>query len=236
MTIHSRRIGAALAFWENHRNRILNGFGKDVLTFFEDFALVQPSSDALAGWTTTLVEAGGGESTVTRQDGSGGQLLITTDANEDDGVELQVINEPFKLASGNQVYFGIRFQADEATQIDILTGLCITDTTLLGGMTDGIYMEKLDGGTGISCTTEKNSTETQTDNCAVFAASTWTIWEWFFDGTSVYFYIDGVLVATHTTNICNDEELTVSFQVLAGSANVRTATIDWVRAIQFGRN
>src|SRR6185369_13767992 len=110
----------------------------------------------------------------------------TTDANEDDGIEMQLAGEAFELTTGQAAtYFGIRFKADEATQIDILAGLCITDTTLLGGMTDGVYFEKLDGGTGTSFTVEKNSTETQADALATFAADTWTIWEFYWNGTAL---------------------------------------------------
>lgn len=238
MTLRSRYIGGNLAFVEDHRMRVIDAFGKNVVRFVEDFILAAAASDALVGWTTTLVEAGaGGESTVTRTDGSGGLLLLTTDNAEDDGINLQVTSESFKPgASGNQSYFGIRFKSGEATQNDILVGMCILDTTLLGGMTDGIYFEKLDGGTSISAVTEKNSTETQTDSLGTFAADTFTIWEWFFDGTTVRFFIDGALVASHTTNICDDEELTPSIHFLTGNAAVETMTIDWIRCFQFGRS
>lgn len=236
MTVHSRRIGANIAYWENHRNRIVDAIGKAVFRDVEDFTQIVAASDAVSGWTSTLVEAGAGETTVTRIDGVGGQLLLTTDANEDDGVQIQRINESFTIETTNDVYFGVRFKSGEATQSDILAGLCITDTTLLGGMTDGIYMEKLDGGTSISAVTEKDSTETQTDSLGTFVADAFTIWEFFYDGTSVYFYIDGTLVATHTANICDDEPLTPSFAFLAGGAAVETATIDWIKCFQFGRD
>lgn len=187
MTLHSRTIAGALAFWENHRQRIIDAIGNNVVKFVEDFTDTVAAADALPGWTTTLVEAGAGESTIARTDGSGGLLLLTTDANEDDGINLQKTSENFRLAAGNQLYFGIRFKSGEATQSDILCGLCITDTTLLGGMTDGVYIEKLDGSTAISAVTEKNSTETQTDNLATFTADTFTIWEFYFDGSRVFF-------------------------------------------------
>lgn len=236
MGINARYIGNNLVYYLSNRLRLLDAIGPDVVKFVEDFTGAPAASDALSGWTTTLVEAGAGESTVTRIDGSGGLLLLTTDAADNDGINLQVTNESFKLAAGNQVYFGIRLKANEATQSDFLVGLCITDTDLLGGMTDGIYFECLDGGTGISATTEKNSTETQTDALATFAANTFVTLEWFFNGTSVYFLINGSLVATHTTNICDDEELTPSIQFLTGEAVAHTLTVDWLRVIQIGRN
>lgn len=237
MASTARRIGANILFHASGApHRLVDAYGPDVVKHIEDFTSIAAASDALTGWTTTLVEAGAGESTVTIADGSGGHLLLTTDANENDGINLQKTGEAFKCASGNQLYFGARVKASEATQSDFAVGLCITDTDLLGGMTDGIYFECLDGGTGISCVTEKNSTETQTDSAGTFAADTWFTLEFYFDGTSVFFYIDGTLVATHTTNIVDDEEITPSVQFLAGSAGAKTMTIDFFRTIQIGRN
>ena len=239
MAIRARQIGDNIAYYvgSSPGRRLQAAFGPDVVTFFEDFTGLA-ASDALVGWTTTLVEAGAGESTVTISDSSAGELLITSDANEDDGAQLQKIGENFGMAAGQTaLYFGIRLKSNEATQSDFLVGLCITDPTLLGGMTDGVYFEKLDGGTGISFVTEKNSTEEQTDSLAVFAANTYTTLEFFFDQTTdlVYAYVDGTLVATHTTNLCDDELLTPSIAFLTGSAAAKTLTVDWIRAIQIGR-
>lgn len=236
--LNARAIGNNYVYYvPGNLVNIVDAIGPDVVKYFEDFIDRAAASDAITGWTMTLVEGGNGDTTVTRTGGSGGHLLITTDDAENDGVNGQVTaGESFKLAAGNQCGFAIRFKASEATQSDILAGLCITDTDLLGGVTHGVYMEKLDASTGISCVTEKDSTETQTDNCGTFAADTWTVWAWWFNGTKVFFMIDGEIVATHTATIPNDEELTPSFHFLAGSAGAKTMTIDYVRAIQVGRN
>jgi prepilin-type processing-associated H-X9-DG protein len=237
-SVRPRRIAGNIAYWDGHRERLVDAIGPDVVKFFDDFTLSSlAAADAPVGWTVTLVEAGAGESTITKPDGSGGHLLLTTDANEDDGINMQAAGESFGFASGQTAtYFGIRFKSGEATQSDILVGLCITDTTLLGGLSDGVYFEKLDGGTGISFVTEKNSTETQTDSLGTLAADTWTTLEFYGDSSSVRAYIDGTLVATHTTNICDDELLTPSIHFLSGNAAVETMTIDWVRALQIGRS
>lgn len=238
MTTPARRLvaGDNLVWFEDDQFRILDAVGPDVVKYIEDFVGTVVTADVPAGWAVTLVEAGAGETTVARSDGSGGRLLITTDANEDDGANLQLLGEAFALSTSQALtYFGIRLQCGEATQSDILVGLCITDTTLLGGMTDGVYFEKLDGGTSWSFVTEKNSTETQTDTLGTLAADTWVTLEFAFDGTRVFAWIDGVRVATHTTNIPDDEALTPSIHFLSGNAAVETLTIDWVRAIQVGR-
>lgn len=236
-TTKSKYIAGAYTLYETHAKRLLNAEGLSVVKYFEDFVQSPlAAADAPLGWTVTLVEAGAGESTITKPDGSGGTLLLTTDANEDDGINMQLTGESFGFSSSQYAtYFGIRLQISDATQSDFLVGLCITDTTLLGGMTDGVYFEKLDGSTSLSCVTEKDSTETQTDSVGTVVADTYMILEFYFNGTSVEFFVDGTSVASHTTNIVNDELVTPSIHFLAGAAAVKTMTIDWVRAIQIGR-
>lgn len=237
MALKSRKVGNNIVFYNGGRHRLVGAIGPDVVEFFDDFAKSPLSgADALHGWTVTLVEGGAGETTITHPDGAAGEILITTDAAENDGANLQMTGEAFGLfTSARQGYFGIRLKSGEATQSDFLVGLCITDTDLLGGVSDGIYFRKVDGSTSVAAVTEKNSTETETAAVLTFAADTYYVLEFYFDGTSVYFYVDGTLVATHTANICDDELLTPSIHFLTGNAAAETMTVDWVRAIQVGR-
>lgn len=236
--IHSRRIRGNLAFWDTHRKRLIEAIGPDVYKYVDDFThLDMGAADAPAGWTVTLVETGGGESTVALTDAVGGALLITTDAADNDGVNMQLDSESFELTSDQDVYFGIKLQANEATQNDFLVGLCINDTDLLGGMTDGVYFEKVDGGTGISTVTEKDSTETQSDDEGTFAATTDFTLEFYYSGAdaAVEFFIDGASVGTSSTNIPDDEALKPSIHYLTGTTAAKTLTVDWLRVIAIGR-
>jgi hypothetical protein len=238
MTLKARRIGDSIVWHRGaNRHRLVDAIGPSVVKYIDDFTNTQLSAaDAPLGWTVTLVEAGAGESTITCPDEVGGALLLTTDANENDGINMQLDGESFELTSGQTaVYFGARLKASEATQSDFLVGLCITDTDLLGGMTDGVYFRKVDGSTSVAAVTEKDSTETETTGVLTFAADTYYELEWYWVSGSVKFYVDGVLVATHTANIPDDEQMTPSLHFLAGSTTAKTLTLDWVRAIQIGR-
>jgi hypothetical protein len=239
MSLHSRYIASSnLAFYSSHRKNIVDAVGPDVVKCFEDFSgPVVATSDALVGWTTTLVETGlGGESTVTIPDGSAGVLLLTTDNAENDGINLQKIGENFGFASSqNMTYFGIRFKISEKLQSDFIVGLCITDTTLLGGMTDGVYFRKVDGSANVAVVTEKDSTETETTAVTAMVDDTFITLEFCFEGSKVEFFVNGASVASHTANIPDDELLTPSMHFLTGEAAVKTMTVDWVRAIQIGR-
>lgn len=231
--LHSRRVNGDLVWWDTHRNRWLDAIGPNVARVIDHFD--RPSllsADAPIGWTVTLVEAGAGESTITFLDEVGGTMRLTTDAAENDGINMQIAAETFKLVAGKPCYFGIRLDVNDATQSDFLVGLCITDTDLLGGMTDGVYFRKVDATANVAAVTEKNSTETVT--AAVLAANTAAhTYEFYFDGAgSVFFYVDDLLVATHTANIVDDEEITPSIHWLTGEAVAKQMDVDWLRAIQ----
>jgi len=233
--VNAKRIQGQLVYTATHGKRIVGVVGPDAVAYENDF-LSGPGTDATFDddWTVTRVEAGAGESTATRTDGVGAALLITTDAADNDGINMQAIGEAFKLASGNVVYFGCRLKASATTQNDFFVGLAITDTDILGGVTDRIGFEKLDAVTAVKAMLEKDSTETLSATLATLDTSYHT-YEFYFDGTNVEFFIDGVMVsAPVATNLPNDEELRVSVHALAGEAVAKTFEIDWIRCYQIG--
>jgi hypothetical protein len=234
MGMNSKWVNGNLVYVDSaNKQRWLDAIGPNVCKFLEDFVATPfASADTPAAWTVTLVEAGGGESTVALTDGAGGLLLITTDANENDGVNMQVTKEAFKLASDKPCYFGVRFKISGATESDFIVGLCITDTTLLGGMTDGVYFRKVDGSTAVNFVLEKNSTET-TGQVHTAVADTFVTLEFYFDGTNIDAYVDGVVqTRLAMTNLPDDEELTPSIHFLTGAAAAITMTVDWIKVIQ----
>jgi len=214
--------------------RWLDVWGPECCRVVEEF-VYQPliSADNMGGWTTTLVEAGAGESTAALVAGAlGGSLLITTDANENDGVNTQVTGEAFLPTATNRIYFGVKFQVNEATQNDFLIGLAITSTGALGGVTDGIYFRKVDGSTTCYHVVETKSTETSTTALTV-AANTNYILEWTWDGVKIEFYVDGVLTGTPAlTNIPTAEYMSPVIHYLTGMAAAKTMTVSWLRAFQ----
>jgi hypothetical protein len=237
-TLHSSYIKGNLAFWQDHRKRIIDALGKDVVKDIDDF-VSGPGVDAAFddSWTVTRVEAGAGESTVTRTDAVGGALLITTDANENDGVNMQGIGEAFELTSDQHLYFGaFGLKISDATQSDFFVGLAITDTDILGGVTDRIGFQKLDGETGVKFMLEKDSTETLSSSLHTIAADTAVDLEFYWDGATIEVFVNGASAATPAvTNLPNDEFLRKSIQFLAGEAVAKTFTLDKLAIVQIGR-
>lgn len=238
LDLRSREIRGSMAFWQDHRKRIIEAFGKNVVKYIDDF-VHGPGTDTAfdSDWTVTRVEAGAGESTVTRTDAVGGALLITTDAGENDGVNMQQIGEAFELTSDQDLYFGaFGVKVSDATESDFFIGLAITDTDILGGVTDRIGFEKLDGATAVKFMCEKDSTETLSASIHTAADATAFDLEFYWDGTALEVFVNGVSVATPAvTNLPNDEFLRTTIQFLTGTTAAKTLTIDKLAVIMFGR-
>ena len=224
-----------MAWFDGGPYRVLKVVGPDAFGISEDFVATDAASDVIPGWTATLVEAGAGESTVTVDKTSGGHLVLTTDANDNDGVNIQLDGQAFECTTGQAMtYFGIKFAVSDAEQTDFLVGLCGTDTTLLAGLEEGIYFESLDGSAAISFVSEKVHVEQQSDTLGTLVDATDIVLEFYWDGTTAIALIDGVVVATHATTIPS-LTLTPSIHFLNGAVGAETMTIDWVRAFQVGR-
>jgi hypothetical protein len=230
--------GAILYYEAPYRNRIVDAFGKNVTKQIPNWGaagFVTATSTLSMPYVATITEAGGGETTIAPQ--GDGTLLITTDAAEYDGANIQMVGSPFKLYAGSPLYCGARLKISEATQSDFVFGLCSEDTALMAvagaHATDvayGIYFSKLDAVTAVYFNTEENTTET---NVAASTLDTsWHWYEFFSEGaTTVKAYVDGVYVGASTTNLPTTA-LTLSFNFRTGSTNARTCYIDGAYAVQ----
>ena len=234
-----RRIAGNLVYVDKaaHIKRIVGAIGPDVFEYFNDF-MRGPGIDTAFDneWTVTRVEAGGGESEVTLTDAAGGVLLITTDASENDGINMQAIGEHFNLAGTGirALYFGARFKISDATQSDFFIGLCDTDTDILTSADDSIGFRKPDGSTTVSFVVEKAAAET---TATAFTADTsYHIAEFYYDADAadLEVFVDGTSQGTVAITNLPDEEQRVSMQFLAGEAVAKTMSVDWVRVVQIG--
>jgi hypothetical protein len=233
MAMHARWLYGNLLYWDTHQNRIIDAWGPGVKKVIWGPHFPISAADTLAGWTTTLVEAGAGESTVAASTTvNGGGLLITTDAAENDGAQIQMLGEAFQPAASTFIYFGVKLQISDATQSDVLAGLCITDTTAIDGMTDGIYFRKVDATTSMLAVLEQDSSET-TGTALTVVADTDYYLEFVCNGVTVDFYVDGVMLTQMAqTNVPDDELLTPTIAFLAGEAVAKTCLIKELRVFR----
>lgn len=167
----------------------------------------------------------------------GAVALITTENVEYAGDNIQVLGTRFKLESGKPCYFGAKLTISDATQTDLLVGLCGTDTTLTNASAShavavsagGAFFSKVDGVTAGYFKTVNTATEA--NSIAAFTADTGArVYEFFFDGVDLAAYVDGVRIGGFHS--FPTEVLTPSICFRAGEAAIKTCTIHWMRTIQ----
>lgn len=179
-----------------------------------------------------------GTAPVTASVSPGSVALITTPATEYGGDNIQLLGSQFKLQAGKALYFGAKITVSDATQSDLLVGLCGVDTTLTAASTahaidvgaGGVFFSKLDGSTAVSFKTYTTATQQNTASASTLD-DTAHVYEFYWDGSALNGYVDGFFVASFTANITT-EVLTPSIAFRAGEAGVKTCTIHWLRAIQ----
>ena len=163
----------------------------------------------------------------------GGELAITSTATTDnDGGSVQG-NEIFAVATGKDMFFQTRIKNSDVDQSDICVGFTVNFATNPENMltaTDRIVFQVDDGDASILCKTEKDGTETSTDSGIDMADDTYVKLGISCSGTgTVEFFINDKLVATHSTNIPDDENLAIAAtRYLQSSGGTRVTTIDYL--------
>lgn len=194
--------------------------------YFEDFDYF-----TAADWTITTTEAGAGSATEALTDADGGVLLVTNAAGDNDNDFFNKVGESFLMAAGKKAWFKARFKVSDATQSDFVMGLQITDTSPLD-VTDGIFFQKDDGDASLDFYVEKNDTATTETAVATVVDDTYLSVGFYYNGDdNIAVYVDDVLKANvATTNLPDDEVLTVSFGIQNGEAVAKTMSVDYILA------
>jgi hypothetical protein len=180
----------------------------------------------------------GGTSPITQSVLPGAVALITTGATEYNGDNIQAIGSQFQLAAGKPCYFGAKITLGEATQTDFVLGLFGIDTTLALGSgshasgvgASGVGFFKFDESTACTLRTVQTATETNTVSALTMDTSA-HIYELFYDGASLFAYIDGVKITCLSSGLPT-VVLTPSIAFQTGSANARTCTVHWMKCFQ----
>ncbi len=145
--------------------------------------------------------------------------------------------ETFTLSATKKFWFKTRIKFAKVTQSDILVGLAVLDTTLLGsvdgdGVTDGIFFSKEDGDAILDFNVQKNTTtgQTRATALATLVADTYVTLGFYYDGAGeVTAYVDDVKKASIAMTSANmpDTPITVSFAYLNGEAGAVASTVDY---------
>jgi hypothetical protein len=204
----------------------------DYFTYVDDFLgiVINTTND----WT---VVKDSGASVAIVADTVGGELgLNSTATTDNDGASIQK-NETFSVDASKNLFFQTRLKCNDADQTDICVGFTVNFATNPEAMltaADRIVFQVDDGNASILCKTEKDGTETSTDSGIDLADDTYVKLGIAVAGTgSAKFYINDLLVATHSANIPDDENLTIAAMSVSGSASgTRLTTLDYMMASQ----
>jgi hypothetical protein len=241
--VNSKQVRDALVYHaEGNESRWLDALGPNVTKFSVPAGM---ASDDTTGdqtrFVVTVTEAGaGGDSTIVNSATAGEALTLVTDNAEYDGLNVQLKGEAFKCDTAKPFYFGIKCAISDATQSDFLVGLCETLTALLNvaashaiaaANVEGVFFFKADGGTTLTAKTYLDGAQTATANAASAMDTSAHVYEIYWDGTTVYFYVDAVLVTSVAASL-PDGDLTPSINFRAGAAAAKTMTVYWMKTIQ----
>jgi hypothetical protein len=200
-------------------------------TYFNDF-----DTYVAGDWTITTTEAGAGNATEALTNADGGVLLITNDDADNDNDFFNKVGESFLMEAGKKAYFKARFKVSDATQSDFVMGLQITDTSPLA-VTDGIYFQKDDGDANLDFHVTKDSTSTSATAITTVSDDTYITVAFFYNGVDEVIYAAStsstnptILGKLATTNLPDDEELTISFGIQNGEAAAKTMSVDYIYA------
>jgi hypothetical protein len=193
------------------------------------------------GWTT----AGTGPTIASDESLPGGVVLLTSSGTDNQAAILGRTIEEFSLETGKKLYFEARVKiaelntddtnifvgltqgtlADAVPLIDDAGGEVVADDDLIGWV-------KSDGGTVWTAFSADGAAAYESTECNTRDAN-WVRLGFVADPTQIDFYIDGGLVASHTTTLPTaGEEMTAAIIVKCGSANAETMQADWIKIIQ----
>jgi hypothetical protein len=223
-------------------NRWYDAIGPGVTKYLFDGSSL-PADDSTTDpteWVDTVVEIGAGTSSCVLDDVAGGGLVITTAGNENDGWSMQLghanAGEWVDLSTSYAyTYFGVEFAINDVDNTDVFLGAAVTDTAILGGVTDSIGFRSVDGSAVLNFLIEKDSVESTTA-VDTLADDTYVYAEFLHDASAgyVYVYIDGSLVtsiADSDASFPDDELLRLSVEFLTGEAVANTCKISQMRLI-----
>ena len=194
-----------------------------LIEYFNDF-MTYTAGD----WVVTETQAGATQALTA---GSGGLLLLTNSAADNDLIALQKTPAMLDLSATKQAWFSCRFKVSDATQSDFVFGMQVVDTTPLD-VTDGIYFLKADGAATVDIICRKNATTGSTSAASIATAvsDTFIQLDWYYDGAGYLFYaVNGTVSGSFSVaDYFPDTSVTMSFAVQNGEAVAKTMTVDWV--------
>jgi|TARA_R100000742_G_C4275090_1_gene95361 hypothetical protein len=204
----------------------------DYVAYMDDFDRI--GFDSNTGHRWTVVKDSGASVAIVADTVNGEVALTSAGTTDNDGASIQK-NEIFAVQSSKDLWFETKAKLSDADQMDFCAGFTVnfaTNPEAMLAAADRICFQVDDGDASILCKTEKDGTETSTDSGIDFADATYRTLSIRVQSTGkVDFFIDRSLVATHTANIPDDENLTIAAMSVSGDASgTKATTLDYMFA------
>lgn len=149
--------------------------GPFVVRIFDDFHRFSGSATTGVADYEVFETAAGATQLLSAVD-SGGVLILTQAANDDDVIAISG-NAGVKLADckpGEPLFFQARVMTEDADDVDLHIGLSIKDNSMQAGApADYVCFRLQEGGAGLDLVISKDSVTTIVDNLITIADSTW---------------------------------------------------------------
>lgn len=208
--------------------------------YSNDFLFTASDFDATNDWAVTEDDAACTQAIST--DTVGGTLLLTNKATTDNnGQQIQLNQESFKMAAGKKLWFEARVKLTAATQLDWFVGLAVTEdiTGVANNMpANGIGFQKDDDDTEIDFSSSDNNVDKESDAQGT-ASTAWVKLGFYCDGGAtgalvITPFIDGVAVTGFTdATYATQSEMSPLFMVRNGDGTTQQKMeIDYVRCVQ----
>lgn len=241
MTDWRQKYGAQVAIDPLAPARWLDAVGTDVFKSLLEFHEEPVVSGELVRWTTTKVETGSGDSTFVLAAEQGGAVDLISDDASDDGINTQLGSASFKASATSYMYFGARFQVDEASAVQYFIGLSDPETNILGAPSSDLLGFRKAGGTAnMLAVVRKTAVETTLTSILTQDADQPHTVEFEYNGPNhrVNFYVDGEATETRMVSFANIPTVlllpSIHFRTQEGI--VHTMRVQWMRTIQIGRS
>lgn len=197
------------------------GADESVGTYFtKQIPMIPTSTTAITGWTLT--------STTITNNGAGSYITLTptssTNFEMSTGIFGTGSSNDYSIADNKTIRIKFRLRVDDSSDRKGW-GICITPANIHTAHTDVTNGEVrfIYNTTTLYAQNANGSTATSTDVTSGITVTNWNIYEIvFLPGTSAKFYINGTLVATHTTNLPTSGTPVIAYGVNANGRVVRT--------------
>jgi hypothetical protein len=226
MTVLQKTFHNSIVFYDSvHTHRWYDAIGPNVrkVEMVTEYPLDSSTTTAVNGSTITGLESS-----------LGGGWVFTTDAAENDGVQMQNNSEWAYFSGPFPAYFGARLMIADVDNADVFAGFAITDTTILAACSDNLGFRVVDNDAALTFVLENTNAETIVDLTDLTDATYVTI-EFTYDGDTVTYYVDGVEAGSQAVTIANmpdDEHLAPALAILTGDGGANSMTVQWARWIQ----